>query len=227
MDRPEHPHPDRPAAEPGGTGDAHGPEETDWAAYYRYTLGREPRPLFVHGMAALEAAAVAPGRAVEIGFGDGTETMRLLEAGWSVTAIDGAPAAAEVLLPRVPDATRARLEVVTGPAGEVDLPPLDLLYSSYVLSYLQPGEFAGLWGRVRDRLRPGGFIVVNIFGDRDEWASEPGTTYLSRPAVEALLDGLEIVSLDEVEEDGGSFVGPKHWHVFDVIARRAVGGAAS
>ena len=71
-------------------------EEHDWAAYYRYTLGREPRPLFVHGLAALEAAGVGPGTAVEVGFGDGTETMWLLDAGWRVTAIDSAPAAAEV-----------------------------------------------------------------------------------------------------------------------------------
>ncbi len=38
--------------------------------------------------------------------------------------------------------------------------------------------------------------------------------------MEALLDGLEIIELTEVEEDGGSFVGPTHWHVFDIVARR-------
>ena len=37
------------------------PEEQDWAAYYRYTLGREPRPLFLRGMVAMEEAARAPG----------------------------------------------------------------------------------------------------------------------------------------------------------------------
>ena len=57
--------------------------------------------------------------------------------------------------------------------------------------------------------------------DRHEWAGkEPDTVYLSRDAVERLLDGLEIVALDEVEEDGNSFIGPTHWHVWDVIARR-------
>ena len=68
--------------------DAGPPEEQDWAAYYRYTQGREPRPLFLRGWAAIEAAGAGPGTAVDVGFGDGTETMHLLNAGWRVTAID-------------------------------------------------------------------------------------------------------------------------------------------
>ena len=196
------------------------PEETDWAAYYRYTLGREPRPLFLRGLEAMAAAGVRPGTAVDVGFGDGTETMALLEAGWRVTAIDSADAAAEVLDPRVPEAARGRLTVLVAPAGDVEPPPLDLLYSAYVLSYLEPDAFARLWARVRAALRPGGFIVVNIFGDRHAWASEPDTTFLPRAEVERLLEGLEIVELGELEEDGSSFVGPTHWHVFDIVARR-------
>jgi SAM-dependent methyltransferase len=179
--------------EPDATAEA--AEEPDWAAYYRYTLGREPRPLFVKGLAALEA-------------------------GWRVTAIDSAPAAAEVLAPRVPEAARDRLAIVTAPADEADLPPFDLLYSAYVLTYLEPDAFARLWATARDRLAPGGFVVVNIFGDHHEWASEPGTTYLPREEVERLLEGLEVLVLDELEEDGPSFKGPTHWHVFDIVARR-------
>ncbi len=216
------PEADPPEADPpeAGPSDADLPEEQDWAAYYRYTLGREPRPLFLRGWAAIEEAGAGPGMGVDVGFGDGTETMHLLDAGWRVIAIDSAPAAAEVLEPRVAADARDRLTTVTAPADEVDLPPFDLLYSAYVLSYLPPDAFARLWTRARERLRPGGFVVVNIFGDRHAWAGEPGTTFLPRGEVEVLLEGLEVVELTEVEEDGGSFVGPTHWHVFDIVARR-------
>jgi SAM-dependent methyltransferase len=217
----------QPAVEPLAPEEAGRAEETDqggeqdWAAYYRYTQGREPRPLFLRGLEALAAAGRGPGTAVDVGSGDGTETMRLLDAGWRVVAIDSAPAAAEVLAPRVHGEARDRLEIRTEPADEVDLPALDLLYSAYVLSYLPPDAFARLWAHAREALRPGGFIVVNIFGDRHEWAGkEPDTTFLSRAEVEALLHGLEVIVIDELEEDGTSFLGPTHWHVWDVVARR-------
>jgi SAM-dependent methyltransferase len=202
------------------------PEEPDWAAYYRHTMGREPRPLFQRGMTLVRESGATPGQAVEAGFGDGTETLALLDAGWTVTAIDSAPAAAEVLAPRVAGDTTDRLEVVIAPAADVRLPLVDLFYSGYVLSYLAPDAFTRLWTRLRDHLRPGGFIVVNIFGDRHGWAGQPGTTFLSRSDVEALLDGLEIPVFDEVEEDGDSFIGPTHWHYFDIVARRPIAAGA-
>ncbi|HYO43412.1 MAG TPA: hypothetical protein VES19_09460, partial [Candidatus Limnocylindrales bacterium] len=121
---------DAELAETPAAGPSPESEETDWAAYYRYTLGRDPRPLFTRGMAAMAAAGVRPGTAVDVGFGDGTETMALLADGWQVTAIDSARAAAEVLEPRVPEAASARLTLLTAPAGAVELPPIDLLYSA-------------------------------------------------------------------------------------------------
>ncbi|HEX5590335.1 MAG TPA: class I SAM-dependent methyltransferase [Candidatus Limnocylindrales bacterium] len=192
----------------------------DWAAYYRHTLGREPRPLFVKGMAALQAAGITAGDAVEIGFGDGTETMALLEAGWRVVAVDAAPDAAEVLRGRVDGARADRLEIRTESAETASLPPFDLLYAGYALSFIPPAAFRRFWRRVRAQLRPGGFLVVNIFGVRDTWAGEPGKTFVARDEVFRMLQGLEVVSLDEEDQDGDSFTGPKHWHVFDIVARR-------
>ena len=156
--------PDEPAQEPRAPKGE--PPGSDWAAYYRSTIGREPRPLFAKGMAAVEAAGLAPGQAIEIGFGDGRETLALLEAGWRVLAIDPAPAAAEVLQSQVPDHVAGRLEIRSVPAEDADLPPFDLLYAGYSLPFLGPDAFDRFWNAVRDRLRPGGILVVNFFGPR-------------------------------------------------------------
>ena len=130
----------------------------DWAAYYRHTLGREPRPLFAKGMAALEAAGVAPGQAVEIGFGDGTETLTLLAAGWRVLAIDPAPEAAEVLRGR---RSRARTQTVSrsapNPPRRRACPPFDLLYAGYALSFIRPTRLPRLLAS-RPRRAPAGRI---------------------------------------------------------------------
>jgi SAM-dependent methyltransferase len=192
----------------------------DWPAFYRHNLGRQPRPLFMKGMDAARAAGVTPGQAVEIGFGDGTETLALLAEGWRVLAVDPTPQAEEVLLPRVPPEARDRLDVRIAPAQAVQLPQFDLLYAGYALSFLTPADFRRFWADVRALLRPGGVVIVNLFGIRDTWAGDAFMTFVERDEVVRMVAGLEVLALDEEDSDGDSFVGPKHWHVFDVVARR-------
>ena len=194
----------------------------DWAEYYRHTQGRESRPLFAKGMAAVAEAGLQPGLAVEIGFGDGTESLALLHAGWQLLAIDPTPEAASALRANAPVLEAGRLEILTSTAEATSLPPFDLLYAGYALSFIRPPAFRGFWRRVRARLRPGGFLVVNIFGVRDTWAGDPDMTFVARDEVFRMVQGLEVIALDEEDQDGDSFSGPKHWHVFDVVARRPI-----
>ena len=197
-----------------------GERDTSWAAYYRHTTGREPRPLFMKGVAAIESTGLPVGQAVEIGFGDGTETLALLRAGWQVTAIDPTPEAAAALASQVPEADAERLSIVTAAAQETDLPPFDFLYAGYSLPFLGSEKLPAFWAEMRRQLRPGGLLVVNLFGARDSWAGNPDLAFLDIDAVRRMVDGLDIIALDEEDQDGDSFLGPKHWHVFDVVARQ-------
>ncbi|MGO4664391.1 hypothetical protein AB4Z14_21225 [Terrabacter sp. 2TAF16] len=45
-------------------------------------------------------------------------------------------------------------------------------------------------------------------------------TFLTRSQMAELLQGLDLLPLDEEDEDGHAFTGPKHWHVFHVLARQ-------
>jgi trans-aconitate methyltransferase len=99
------------------------------------------------------------------------------------------------------------------------LAPTDLVYAGYSLPYLPPSDFDRVWRLVAGSLRPGGWLAVNLFGERDSWAATADETFLSRDAARALFDGLEIVRFEEEDAEGPSYSGPKHWHVFDVIAR--------
>jgi hypothetical protein len=177
-------------------------------------------PAVCPGRAGLREAGVKPAQAVEVGFGDGEETLALLSAGWRVLAIDASPQAAEVLRPRVPAELADRLEIRSTPAEETELPPFDLLYAGYTLPFLAPEAFDRFLTHALDRANPGGYLVVNLFGTHDTWVGRPGMRFHERAQVEWLVEGLDIVVLDETEEDGMSFLGPKHWHVFDVIVRK-------
>ena len=56
-------------------------------------------------------------------------------------------------------------------------------------------------------------------GVNDSWASE-GCTVLRHDEINQLCDGLDILELTERDENGTSLAGPKHWHLYDLIARQ-------
>ncbi|TDE97429.1 class I SAM-dependent methyltransferase [Occultella glacieicola] len=196
---------------------------TDWTTYYTRGQGRPARDLVIHGA----AAAPAPGHAVDLGCGDGAETAWLLANGWRVTAVDRTPEAMPLVHANAATALGedpgARLTTVVADLAQARVPEADLVLASASLPFVPEHEFESMWLRIRAAVADGGVLAVNLFGVNDSWAHpETGIanmTFHDRAAVEALFEGLEIVELTEVEHDGPSGAGPKHWHRFDVIAR--------
>ncbi|WP_110180950.1 class I SAM-dependent methyltransferase [Nocardioides solisilvae] len=189
-----------------------------WIAYNDGQGEREPRPL-CRDVVAL--AGPGDGRtALDLGAGAGIETRALLADGWRVHAFDTDPHLGERLARLVGD--DAAVTAYVGPVEEADLPDADLVHASYTLPYVAPGRFEEFWQRLRGAVRPGGWLAVDLFGDQDSWARDDGITSFTRAQAEVLLDGLDVARFDEEDEDGPASSGPKHWHVFHVIARRPV-----
>jgi trans-aconitate methyltransferase len=193
--------------------------DAHWAAYNDHQTGREVRPLCDE----LIALAGEGGRrfAIDFGCGAGVETRALLRAGWHVYAIDGAPGTRQRVLTTTEGSDQARLTIEVSDFHDLaELPAADLVYAGYSLAYIHPRTFPVVWSLIRASLRPGAWLAVNFFGERDSWAANPEETFLSEARARALFDGLDIVSFSEQDEDGPAYGGPKHWHVFNVIARR-------
>jgi len=175
-----------------------------------------PRPLCRE---VLGHAGPGDGRlAVDLGCGSGIETAAMVEAGWRVFATDADPATpsrvANLVGPEAP------VEVVVADFEQVRMPGADLVYAGYALPFVPPPHFPDVWRKVRETLGPGGWLAVDLLGDRDSWAGQRSMTFLDRGSLDGLVHDLEVVSLEEEDEDGRSFSGPKHWHVFHLIARR-------
>jgi len=191
---------------------------TDWAGYYAWSSGREPRPLL---LAACQELGDSAGRtAIDLGCGEGTDSLELLARGWTVTAVDAEPAGLASLQARTPPSAAERLEIVCASFTQADLPRAWLIHAGFSLPFCPPAEFPVLWTRIRGALVPGGIFAGQLFGPRDSWAGDPGMTFHTRHDVQALLAGLQILRLDETERDGQAYSGPKHWHTFDILARR-------
>jgi trans-aconitate methyltransferase len=195
-------------------------DASHWAVYNAAQKRRGIRPLCQE---VLKLAGAGKGRtALDLGCGLGKETGTLLTSGWRVHAIDSEPGTRKKVLATTHAAHHDRLTIHAVPFADLTtLPPVDLAYAGYSLPYLAPDEFTRFWDLLRSTLLPGGWLAVNLFGVRDSWAGSPTGTFLTEDAARGLFDGMEIVAFQEEDKDGDAYSGPKHWHVFDVIARRA------
>ena len=195
------------------TGDTGG----GWAGYYAWSSGREPRPAL---LAACQWLGPGAGRlAVDLGCGEGTDALALLERGWSVLAIDAEPAGLAVLGARIPASAAGRIRLVCASFADAVLPPAHLMHAGFSLPFCPPSEFPAVWEKIRRALVPGGIFAGQLFGTHDSWAGDPGMTFQDSSEVGRLVDGLQILQLRETERDGEAYSGPKHWHTYDILAR--------
>jgi tellurite methyltransferase len=201
---------------------SHPTAEPNWATYYEAVAGRPPRETLLK---ALENFAAEPSThqarfAVDLGCGDGRDTVELLRRGWRVLAIDGEPQAFDRLLDQpIPD---HQLQTQLIKFETLTLPPaIDLINASFCLPFCPPANFPTLWQTIVTALKPGGRFCGQLFGDRDSWAAFSNRSHHTRSQVEALLQPFEIEWLEEEEHPGVTAIGEeKHWHIFHIVVRK-------
>jgi tellurite methyltransferase len=198
------------------------PPHPKWAGFYRWTSARPPRELLLRTLDHVdwEGKVRRKRTAVDLGFGAGNDTLELLRRGWRVVAIDREKTAKEFLSRRVPPRQSASLTIQTSPMEGLVLPKADLIYASFSLPFCDPVEFTRLWVTIRQALVPGGHFAGQLFGDRDEWAGQRSMSFHTIRQARALAGGYRVELFRETEEDGQSYEGPKHWHIFDLILEK-------
>jgi SAM-dependent methyltransferase len=197
----------------------------DWPGYFQVMLGKPARETLAKALELFEKEGLPDSgkTAIDLGCGEGRDTLELLARGWHVTAIDSHPMAFEHLRKRVPEEQRPRL---TTHVAEFDAPiwgaaPVSLVNASFSLPFCDPDKFPGLWRRIVGVIRPGGRFAGQLFGERDSWAALPDRTHHARRELDKLFDGFVWEELREEEKDDKDALGnPKHWQVFHIAARR-------
>jgi tellurite methyltransferase len=125
----------------------------------RYRLGRaeeretEPNPLLVETCSKLVA-----GKALDLACGAGRNAMWLAQRGWSVTAVDGAPTAIEILRRRASEgvvAVDARIFDLEERGFEIEENCWDLIAICF---YLQ----TSLFEPAQRGVRPGGIVLAIV-----------------------------------------------------------------
>jgi 2-polyprenyl-3-methyl-5-hydroxy-6-metoxy-1,4-benzoquinol methylase len=150
---------------------------------------------------AEELAALPPGRAIDLGTGEGRNAIWLAERDWRVTAVDfsaaGLARAAQL-------ATERGVGVEWVQADVLDYQPARGGYDLVLIAYLQlpSASLAGVFRAAAAAVAPGGTLLV-IGHDRDNIArgyggpQDPDRLY-TPATVTAELDGLAIRRAEQV-----------------------------
>ena len=194
-----------------------------WESYYKKTGTRPPREtlLFALDRFATELSETDRHFAIDLGSGNGRDTIELLRRSWHVLAIDAEDAAISGLKARKDLPPNCELDTQIGRFEDLTLPNVDLVNSSFALPLVDPPRFPALWDHILDSVRSGGRISCQLYGDRDSWVGRPGMTFFTRSGVDALLSPLDVEFFREEEDDSVTPRGnQKHWHIFHIVAKR-------
>ena len=193
----------------------------EWDARYRERDGAmwSGRP---NGRLVAEVAALTPGRALDVGCGEGADAIWLARNGWTVTAID----ISDVAVSRAREAAGragAAVEWVRGDALQTPFATgsFDLVSMQYPALPKAAGEAAVR--RLLDRVRPGGLLLA-VYHDLDDEHREhmksrgvDPADYVGADDIGRLLGDDFTVELHAVEPR----IDPPHDtpHIADVVLR--------
>jgi len=178
-----------------------------WEERYRSSedLDSEPTPLLVE-----TASRLKPGAALDLACGAGRNALWLAQHGWRVTAVDGAPAAIEILRRRASERVDAQVADLEKNQYRIEPSAWDLIAISY---YLQ----RSLMEPAKEGVKPGGVLVAIVH------TTEPGeepTYKRAKPGeLKSYFADWEILHYYE-----GASRDPAHKRpVAEVVARRPEG----
>lgn len=188
----------------------------NWEDYFKNTKHYPPSPLLVQAMEYVQAK----NKAIDIG-GGGTpkDTKYLLSQGFETTIIDKEQVVAKACL----TIKSEKLKCVLTHFEDFEFPQneFDVAAAIYSLPFIQPEKFSEVFDRIKKSLVTNGIFCGQFFGDRDEWHRNPKLTFVTKDKARSKLVDLDTLLFHEKEFDGKTADGsPKHWHVFDIIARK-------
>ncbi len=189
---------------------------SNWDNYYENTKNYPPAPLLVKALEYVETI----GKAIDIG-GGGTlkDTLFLLSKGFDTTVVDKE----DVIAVSVEKVGSDKLHFFVSSFSDFDFPvnEYDLAAAIYSLPFTPPKDFERVFEKVKSSLVQNGVFCGQFFGDRDGWKDNSNLTFVTKEKAMSMLDGMEVLHFEEKEFDGKTADGSaKHWHVFDIIARK-------
>ena len=185
----------------------------NWNNYLQQTQGKSPRPLLVRALSYVQNR----GEALDLGCGALNDASTIIEAGFSnIDAVDG-NTSIKIIADKIPKIT---FYPKTFDAFEFPVQKYDLVNAQYALPFAGI-HFSYIWEGLTNSLKSNGIFTGQLFGTTDGWndGTHPEIVFHNEPV--ALFSDFEIISIEEEITDKLLASGiKKHWHLFNIIARK-------
>lgn len=188
--------------------------------YYDNTESENPRNNVQY---FIDKIKCNPSNAIELGCGAGNDTVYLIKNNWNVLAIDREDVEERIsnrLNPKEIEMFRFQRQNFE----TLELEKTNLIIANYCLPFCNKDKFEELWNKIKMSILDKGYFIGNFFGINDSWNnSKSEMIFLSREQVMELFEDFEIIIFKEIEKDALTGLGKmKHWHIFDVIAKKRI-----
>jgi SAM-dependent methyltransferase len=189
--------------------------EHDWNA--NYAAGELPWDTGVPDeqlVAAVDRGLVAPGRALEVGCGTGTNALWLAQRGFDVVAVDVAPLAIDAARRKAPPGARCEFVALDFLTDDPPHAPFDFVFDRGCFHVFDDDETrAQFAARVAALLAPGG-QWLSLIGSTEGGPRETGPPRRgARDVLHAIEPVLELVEMHAFFFDAHIEVPAKAWSV--------------
>ena len=159
------------------------------------------------------AAAWEPGRALDLGCGEGADAVWLAGRGWEVTGVDlSATAIARMEAEARRRDLGGRIDGVVLDVTREELPagPFDLVAAFYVHGGPMPGslDLVELLARGAGLVAPGGRLLTAVHCVNPPWHRHHAHTYTPDDLIEGLGDAVDSWTIEAAEERWREATGP-------------------
>ncbi|WP_018131517.1 methyltransferase domain-containing protein [Effusibacillus pohliae] len=138
-----------------------------------YYWGKEPNRLATRFPDLVPENERSGKKLVDLGAGEGRDSVFLAEQGFAVLAVDIAPAGLDKAR-RLADERNVRIETLEADVNDLILPELvDVLYSIGTLQYIEPQNRQRQFRHFKQRTAPGGLHVLFAFVEHPDVQPAP------------------------------------------------------
>jgi len=165
------------------------------------------------------------GVALDLGCGTGAEAEYLAKEGMMVDAIDKSETVVKAAKERCQGLT---VDVIQGDFLEFQLRPeyYSLAVANNSLPFVKKADCVALLKSVQEAIRPGGAVVLAVFGPEHAWATREDMSFWSLDEFRELWSGWDVLAMNEFKGVSPLASGTEIFqHRIQVIAKKPAPGA--